>query len=161
MRACCAPLCVLSVRPPDDRDERIVNRYWGKKENASNVLTSSFIGGSDLYATRFSDRFRAFLYILCTLIFFEGVRGMGGGGNGERFLFRLSRRCSTHGKIMESRAQIGIVSSFFQNQRILFTNRLMFPILSLLFSDEWRISFKSNTRVRASNDQVRSLHEYF
>lgn len=76
MRACCAPLCVLSVRPPDDRDERIVNRYWGKKEKASNALTSSFIGGSDLYATRFSDRFRAFLYILCTLIFFEGVRGM-------------------------------------------------------------------------------------
>lgn len=54
---------------------------------------------------------------------------MGGGGNAERFLFRLSRRCPTHGKIMESRAQIGIVSSFFPNHRILFTNRLMFPII--------------------------------
>lgn len=151
MRACCAPLCVLSVRPPDDRDERIANRYWGKKENASNVLTSSFIGGSDLYATRFSDRFRAFLYILCTLIFFEGVRGMDGGGNAERFLFRLSRRCPTHAKIMESRAQIGIASSFFPNHRILFANRLMFPILSLLFSNEWTIFFKSDTCIERSS----------
>ena len=102
MRAWYAPLCVLSlVRPPDDRDGKTADRRLGKKEDAINALTSPFIGGSDLYATRFSDRFRAFsLYSLHSDFFRRGEGGGGGSavdathaaGNARRFLFPPSRR---------------------------------------------------------------------
>lgn len=65
----------------------------GGRRRTRITLTSPFIGGSDLYATRFSDRFRAFsLYSLHSDFFREeGDRGV--VGTPSDFCFDASR-CS-------------------------------------------------------------------
>lgn len=64
LRAPVYPLCA----PTDDRDDRSGNGSGGRRRTRI-TLTSLFIGDSDPYATRFSNRLCAFLYIPCTLIF--------------------------------------------------------------------------------------------
>lgn len=92
MRACCAPLCVLSVRRPMTETGGSGTGAGGRRRTRI-TLTSPFIGGSDLYATRFSDRFRAFsLYSLHSDFFREeGDRGV--VGTPSDFCFDASR-CS-------------------------------------------------------------------
>lgn len=89
MRACCAPLCVLSVRRPMTETGGSGTGAGGRRRTRI-TLTSPFIGGSDLYATRFSDRFRAFSLYSLHSDFFREEEDRGVVGTPSDFCFDAS-----------------------------------------------------------------------
>lgn len=93
MRACCAPLCVLSLCAARwQRGPGGSGAGAGGRRRTRITLTSPFIGGSDLYATRFSDRFRAFSPIFSLHSDFFREEGDGGAaGTPGDFCFDASR----------------------------------------------------------------------
>lgn len=151
MRACCAPLCVLSVRRPMTETGGSGTGAGGRRRTRI-TLTSPFIGGSDLYATRFSDRFRAFSLYSLHSDFFREEGDRGAVGTPSDFCFDASRCSLQRGKKSQASFFAGkLFSSFFSSRLVPFyrnypfiprrpcvpffrlSNERIFLFLSLLF----------------------------
>lgn len=123
MRACCAPLCVLSVRRPMTETGGSGTGAGGRRRTRI-TLTSPFIGGSDLYATRFSDRFRAFSLYSLHSDFFREEGDRGAVGTPSDFCFDASRCSLQRGKKSQA--------SFFAGNRFVLLLESPRSILSKL-----------------------------